>query len=88
MELKKHSYTITDKMRSLPATKEAKLFYLSNCEMQDDYIKEQQDNGIDSPKIKLNDIYNYIYRENSELIQRDMISIVEELREIGLLDED
>ncbi len=88
MELKKHKHIITEKMRSLPVTIEAGLFYLSNCEMQDDYIKEQQDNGIDSPKIKLNDIYNYIYRENSELIQRDMISIVEELREIGLLDGD
>jgi len=57
MELKKHSYTITEKMQSLPVTREAKLFYLSNCEMQDDYIKSQQDSGIDPPKIKLDNIH-------------------------------
>ncbi|MDA2920626.1 hypothetical protein MYX76_14230 [Desulfobacterota bacterium AH_259_B03_O07] len=88
MELKKHSYTITEKMQSLPVTSEAKLLYLSNCEMQDDYIKEQQDNGVDPPKIKLDNIHTYMYRENNELTQRDMVSIVEELREIGVLDED
>ncbi len=88
MELKKHKHIITEKMQSLPVTSEAKLFYLSNCELQDDYIKSQQHNGIDPPKIKLSDINNYFYRKNSELTQRDMVSIVEELREIGVLDED
>jgi len=88
MELKKHSYTITDKMQSLPVTREAKSFYSFNCEIQDDHIKEQPDNGIDPPKIKLDNIHTYMYRENNELTQRDMVSIVEELREIGVLDED
>ena len=87
MQLEKYKYAITDKMQDLPVTREAKLFYLSNCEMQYDYIKSQQDNQVDPPKIKLNDIYNYSYRKNSELMKRDMISIVEELREIGVLDE-
>jgi len=75
-------------MQGIPVTSEARLFYLSNCEIQDDFIKSQQDNGIDPPKFKLSDINNSFYRKNSELTQRDMISIVEELTEIGLLDED
>ncbi len=56
MELKKYSYTITEKMQSIPVTSEARLFYRSNCEMQADYIEEQQDNGIDPPNVKLDDI--------------------------------
>ncbi len=88
MQLEEYNYTITDTMLNLPVSTEARIFYLTNCEMQDDYTKEQQDNGIDPPKIKLSDINNSFYRKNSELTQRDMISIVEELTEIGLLDED
>jgi len=75
-------------VQSLPVTSEAKLFYLFNCELQDDYIKSQQDKGIDPPKIKLDDIHNSMYRKDNQLTQRDMISIVEELREAGVLDED
>ncbi|MDA2920017.1 hypothetical protein MYX76_11085 [Desulfobacterota bacterium AH_259_B03_O07] len=88
MELKKHSYTITDKMQSLPVTSEAKSFYLFNCELQDGYVKSQQDKGIDPPHIRLNTIYNHIYLKNNELTQKDIIFIVEELRGIGVLDED
>jgi len=88
MQLKKHSYIITDKMLSMPVTIEAKLFYFSNCELQEDYIKSQQDNQVDPPKVKLDNVHYYRYRKNSELTQRDMFSIVEELREIGALDED
>jgi len=88
MELKKHSYTITDKMQSIPVTSEAKLFYLSNCEIQEDYIKEQQDNQVNPPKVKLDNRHIYMYQKDNELTPRDMISIVEELEEIGVLDED
>ncbi len=88
MELKKHEHIITDKMLSMPVTSEAKLFYLSNCELQDDYIKEQQDNRVDPPKVKLDNRHINKYRKNNELTLRDMISIVEELREIGALDDD
>jgi len=88
MELKKHKHITTEKMQSLPVTSEAKSFYLSNCELQDDYIKSQQDSGIDPPKVKLDNIHTYMYRKDNELTQRDMIFIVEELREIGVLDED
>jgi len=56
VELKKYSYMVTEKMQSIPVTSEVKLFYLSNCEMQDDYIKSQQDNGVDPPNVKLDDI--------------------------------
>ncbi len=56
--------------------------------MQDDYINLQQDNGIDPPKVKLDNRHTYMYLKDTELTKRDMISIVEELRGIGVLDED
>ncbi len=88
MGLGKLKHIKTGKMGDLPVSREAKSFYSFNCEMQDDHIKEQQDNVIDPPKIKLGEIHNYMYRKDNELTQRDMIFIVEELREIGVLDED
>jgi len=88
MELKKHKFRITEKMRGLRVTREAKFFYLWNCEMQDEYIKSQQNNGVDPPIIKLDDIHTSVYREKNYLTQRDMIYIVDELEGIGVLDKD
>ena len=75
-------------MQNLSVSKEAKIFYLINCERQDDFISAQQDNGIDPPKIQLDEQYIDTYGRSNELTARDMMYIVEELREIGVLDED
>jgi len=88
MEFKKHSYIITDKMLSMPVTSEAKLFYLSNCEMQESNINLQQDNGVDPPKVKWDNMHIYMYQKDNELTPMDIISIIDELEGIGVLDED
>ncbi|MGB7290924.1 MAG: hypothetical protein WBD99_01960 [Thermodesulfobacteriota bacterium] len=77
----------TRKMKQLPVTSEAMVFYLSNCLMQGDYIDAQQYMGVDPPKIKFYGSYANDYVRINELAERDMISILKELREIGLLSE-
>jgi hypothetical protein len=77
----------TSKMQRLPVTDEAKVFYLSNCLMHGDYIEAQQDNGVDPPKIRLDFEYAKEYFRINDLDHEDMISIIEELSEIGLIDE-
>lgn len=52
----------TGKMQRLPVTDEAKVFYLSNCLMQGDYIEAQRNNGIDPPKIRVD--YEYAKVKN------------------------
>ncbi len=75
-------------MQDLPLTSEATIFYLRSCKGQSGYVNAQQNKGVEPPKIKLNDIYNYRYRKNNGLTGRDMSSILEELTKIRVLDED
>ncbi len=75
------------KTDDLPITTEAKLFYLTNCLRQYDYVKAQQDNGVDYPKIRLDLEYVAQYYRNNDLAQRDMDLIIEELRQISVIDE-
>ena len=63
------------------------LFYLTNCLRQYDYVKAQQENGIEHPKIKLDLEYVRQYYQHNDLAQRDMDLIIEELRKIGVIDE-
>lgn len=77
----------TSKMQRLQLTDEAKVFYLSNCLMQGDYIEAQQNHGVDPPKIRVDYAYAQQYLKIKDLAERDMELIVEELREVGLIDE-
>lgn len=88
MQLKEYKYIITFKMQNLSISEEAKIFYLINCDRQDEYIKTQQNKGIDPPKIQFDEQSTDTYGSSNELTNSDMISIVEELEEIGVLDED
>jgi hypothetical protein len=65
-------------MQRLPVPDEAKVFYLSNCLMQGDYIEAQQGNGVDPPKIRLDYEYAEQYYRLNDLARRDMDLIVEE----------
>ena len=42
-------------MQDLPVSQEAKIFYLINCVRQVEYIKTQQNRGIDPPKIQFDE---------------------------------
>lgn len=74
-------------MDDLPITTEANVFYLSNCLRQFDYVKGQQDRGIEHPKIRLDPAYAREYYQHTDLAARDMDLIIDELREIGVIDE-
>jgi hypothetical protein len=87
MELMKYGCDITVKTDDLPISTEAKLFYLTNCLRQYDYVKAQQASGIDHPKIKLDLEFAKQYCRNNDLGERDKDLIYEELREIDVLDE-
>lgn len=67
----------TRKMQRLPVTDEAKVFYLSNCLMQGDYIEVQQNNGVDPPKIRVDYGYAKEYFRVNDLAERDMELIIE-----------
>ena len=73
----------TSKMKDLPVTDEAKVFYLSNCLMNADFVESQLNNGVSPPKIRLNFEYTRQYYRHNDLAQRDMDLIIDELREIG-----
>ncbi len=77
----------TCKMRDLPVSNEAKVFYLSNCLRDGDLIEVQLQDGVDPPKIRLDYEYTKEYFRINDLAQRHMDLIVEELREVGLIDE-
>jgi predicted transcriptional regulator len=47
----------------------------------------QLQDGVDPPKIRLDVEYAKEYFRINELAQRDMDLIIEELREVGVLDE-
>jgi hypothetical protein len=72
-------------MKQLLVTREAMLFCRASCKQQDNYIKAQQDRGIDPPKINLELNFIRDYYRNNDLAQRDMDLIVEELIEAGVL---
>jgi hypothetical protein len=55
------------KTDELPLTTEAKVFYLTNCLRQFDYVKAQQDSGIVHPKNKLELEYVRQYYQNNVL---------------------
>jgi hypothetical protein len=57
----------TSKMQRLPVTDEAKVFYLSNCLMQGDFVEAQQNNGVDPPKIRLDFEYAKEYFRVNDL---------------------
>jgi hypothetical protein len=82
-----HEHDLAIKTDDLPITTEAKVFYLINCLRQYDYVIAQQDSGIEHPKIRLDLAYVRQYYEHNDLAQRDMKLIIEELREIGVIDE-
>jgi hypothetical protein len=82
-----HEHDLAIKTDELPITTEAKVFYLTNCLRQYDYAKAQQDSGIEHPKIKLDLEYVGHYYRHNDLAQRDMDLIIEELRELGVIDE-
>ena len=87
MGLIKYKHFVTAKMKQLPVTSEARLFYQASSKHQDHYIRAQQDSGIDPPKINLNlEIIQHYYK-NNDLAQRDIDLIVEELIEAGVVDE-
>ena len=71
-------YDLGIKTDDLPITTEAKVFYLTNCLRQYDYVKGQQDSGIEHPKIKLDLEYVRLYYQHHDLAQRDMDLIIEE----------
>jgi hypothetical protein len=66
---------------------EAKVFYLSNCLRDAGFVEGQLQDGVDPPKIRLDFEYIKQYYRINDLAQRDMDLIVEELREVGVLDE-
>ncbi len=37
-------------MRDLPITNEARLLYRASCKKQEDYVKVQQDKGVNLPQ--------------------------------------
>jgi hypothetical protein len=77
----------TSKIKDLPVSKEANVFYLSNCLRDADFVEVQLQDGVDPPKIRLDFENAKQYFRINDLAQRDMDLIVEELREIGLIDE-
>jgi hypothetical protein len=77
----------TSKMKDLPVSDEARVFYLSNCLRDADFVEVQLHDGVDPPKIRLDFEYAKRYYKINDLAQRDMDLIVEELREVGLIDE-
>ena len=77
----------TSKMNDLPVSNEVKVFYLSNCLRDADFVEGQLQDGVDPPKIRLDFNYAKGYFRINDLAQRDMDLMVEELREFGLIDE-
>jgi DNA-binding transcriptional ArsR family regulator len=77
----------TSKMKDLPVSDEAAVFYLSNCLRDADFVEVQRQDGGDPPKIRLDFEYAKQYYSINDLAQRDMDLIIEELREVGLIDE-
>lgn len=77
----------TSKMKDLPISNEAKVFYLSICLRDADFVEVQMRGGADPPKNRLGFEYAKQYFRINDLAQRDMDFIVEELREAGLIDE-
>jgi hypothetical protein len=50
----------TSKMRNLPVSDEAKVFYLSNCLRDADFVEAQLQDGVDAPK---NRVRRILYQE-------------------------
>jgi hypothetical protein len=74
----RYKHSLTPKMKELPITSEAMLFYRTSCRYQDSYIKAQQKSGVDPPKVALELNFIRDYYKNNDLGQRDMDLIIEE----------
>ena len=82
-----HEHDLDIKTDDLPISTKAKVFYLTNCLRQYDYVKAQQENGVEHPKIRIDPEYVRFYYQHNDPAQRDMDLIIEELREICVIDE-
>lgn len=74
----------TSKMKDLPLSDEARVFYLSNCLRDADFVEVQPQDGVDLPKIRLDYEYAKQYYRINDLAQMDMDLMIEELREINV----
>lgn len=78
----------TSKMQRLPVTDGARVFYLSNCLRDADFVVVQLHDGVDPPKIRLDFEYSKQYFRVNDLAERDMDLIVEELLDVGVVYDD
>ena len=69
-------------------TGEATLFYRASCKEQQDNIKAQLDNAIDTLKIRLDFEFSQRYCKSNDLGQRDIDLIIEELMGAEVVDEE